>query len=71
MSEKLKGGSRAKGKALKFCLLRWLDGEEVGVVPSTSIRPGQECYCGAVGEFKWQSKYYEAEVLKVSGKIAV
>lgn len=64
-----KGGSsssRAKA-ACRFCLLRWLDGEEVGVMPCSSIRSGQKCYSGAVGEFKWQSRFYEAEVLKISG----
>lgn len=52
----------------KFCLLRWLAEEQVSVVPSSSIRPGQKCYVGAIGEFKWQGKFYEGEVLKLSGQ---
>ena len=49
--------------------MHWLESEEVGVMPSKSIRPGQECYPGALGEFKWQKKFFEAEVLKVSSKL--
>jgi hypothetical protein len=56
----------------KFCLLRWIqDEEQVSVVLSSSIRSGQICYVGGIGEFKWQSQYYEAEILKVSGRIKI
>ena len=45
----------------KFCLLCWLDSEEVGMMPCKAIRLGQECYTAALGEFKWQTTYFEAE----------
>lgn len=67
-SGKAKADSKGKADG-KFCLLLWLEGEQVGVVPSSSIRPGQNCYVGAIGEFKWQTKYYEGEILKVSGNV--
>ena len=64
--KKAGGGVNKPGK---FSLLRWVAEEQVGVVSSSSIHPGQKCYVGAIGEFKWQSRYYEAEILKISGNI--
>lgn len=63
------GKKKASGKKSvgKFCLLRWLNDEQVSVELSSTIRQGQKCYVGAIGEFKWQGKFYEAEVLKTSG----
>ena len=72
LTMKKASSGRSKNKNGKFCLLRWLgDDEQVSVVLSSSIRPGQKCYTGAHGEFKWQAKYYEAEVLKMSGRLYV
>ena len=51
----------------KFCLVRWLEEETVSVLPIKSAKDGQKVYQGAYANFKWLGKFYEAEVLKVSG----
>lgn len=40
----------------------------MSVIPTTSIKPGQTAYTGALGDFKWLGKYYEEEVLGISGE---
>lgn len=57
------------GKQLpKFALARWVEEESLSAVPTNSVRPGQEVYPGGFGDFKWKTKYYEAEVLALSGE---
>ena len=51
-----------------FLLVRWTSDESVGVVPLSAVRPGQKSFVGAIVDMKYQSKYYEAEILKISGK---
>ena len=51
-----------------FLLVRWIDEENLSVVPDTAARKGQKVFVGAFGDFKWAGKYYEGEVLGVSGK---
>lgn len=51
-----------------FCLIRWIEDESVFAIPTTSIKPGRTAYTGALGEFKWLGKYYEGEVLGISGE---
>lgn len=51
------------------CLVRWTEeDEQVSVIPASTVKPGQEVYVEAVCEFKWLGRYFEAEVLKVSGQ---
>lgn len=52
----------------KFALVRWVEEESLSAVLSTTIRPGQSVYVGAFGDFKWKGKYYEGEVLALSGE---
>lgn len=61
--------TKSKSKAKTFCLLRWIQDETVSVLPITTTKAGQKVYPGSFGDFKWLVTFYEAEVLKVSGKI--
>ena len=51
-----------------FLLLRWLIDEKVSIEPFSSAKKGTKVYTGVFGEFKWSGKFYEAEVLKISGE---
>ncbi len=51
-----------------FLLVRWMEDETVGVVPVTAVKKGQEFDVGAYVETKFKKKFYESEVLKISGK---
>lgn len=53
----------------KVCLVKWIEEDSVGIVPLDHIQKGQRADVGAVAEFKYLKKYYDAEVLKVSGKL--
>lgn len=55
----------------KLCLVRWLEDESLSVCPSSSIKAGQTAFVGAFAEFKWAGKYYEGEVLEMSGECLV
>ena len=55
-------------KPKKFILVRWLEEETLSVLTSTSVRQGQKSYVGALGDFKWGGKFFEGEVLSLSGK---
>lgn len=55
--------------AKKLCLVRWVEEETLSVCSSSGIREGQTAYVGAFAEFKWGGKYYEGEVLEMSGKL--
>ena len=52
----------------KFAVVRWVDEESVGVMPLSAVRSGQKPYVGSFVEMKYQSKYYEAEILKIDSK---
>lgn len=52
----------------KFALVRWLEEETLSVLLATSVKSEQKVYAGAYADFKWGGKYYEGEVLAVSGK---
>lgn len=53
----------------KFVLIRWMEEETLSVLATKSVRQGQQVYAGAFGEFKWGGKFYEGEVLSLSGKL--
>ncbi|XP_065892881.1 uncharacterized protein [Dysidea avara] len=53
-------------KTNSFVLLRWLLDEKLSIEPISFARKGTNVYTGALGDFKWAGKYYEAEVLKMS-----
>ena len=52
-------------------LLRWLDDEKISVEPISAAKSGEKVYAGVFGDFKWAGKYYEAEVLKISGEYSL
>lgn len=51
----------------RFALTRWLIDESVGVVPLTAAKKGQTPHVGAFLDMKYLGKFYEAEILKISG----
>lgn len=51
----------------QFVLVRWVGEETVSVIKGNSVRSGEDVYVGAFTNFKWAGKFYEAEVLKISG----
>lgn len=61
--------SKKTKSKISYCLVRWTEeDEQVSVIPASTVKPGQEVYVEAVCEFKWLGRYFEAEVLKVSGQ---
>ena len=53
----------------KFALVHWLEDDQVGVVPTSSVKRGQAVYSGSYAEVKWKKTFYECKILKVSGKL--
>ena len=51
----------------KFALVSWLEDNSVGVVPLSAAKDGEKVFPGATIPVKFQRKYYEAEILKISG----
>ena len=68
---KKKSSQSAKGTGTsasnKYCLVRWLEDESVGVMPLSSSKT-PDVYVGKMTEFKYCGKYYDAEILKISGE---
>ena len=62
---------RGKSNKKKFCLLRWLEDETVSVLPATAAKTGQKVYPGCYCKFKWLTKFYEVEILKVLGTMTL
>lgn len=55
-------------KKTQSVLVRWIIDESVGVMPSTSVKTGQIQTVGAFVDAKYDGKFYEAEILKISSK---
>lgn len=57
----------------KLMLVRWLADETVGVVPTSDakIKKGETVEAGNTVSVKWGSKFYQAEILQISGKNVV
>lgn len=51
----------------QFALTRWLIDETVGVMPLTAVKKDQKPHVGAYVDMKYLGKFYEAEILKISG----
>ena len=45
-----------------------MEDEMLSVCSSSAIREGQTAYVGVFGDFKWAGKFYEGEVLQMSGE---
>ena len=52
----------------KFALVNWLEDDSVGVMPLSAAKDGEKVYPGATVSLKFQRNYYDAEILKISGK---
>lgn len=57
-------------KKKKFILVNWVEDQTIGVMPLSSVRKedAENIAVGSVCQVKWGSKYFSAEVLKMSGK---
>ena len=55
---------------MSFVLVRWPEDNSVGVMPTSAAEKGVELYPGAEVRMKWKKKMYDAEILKVSSKLA-
>ncbi len=53
----------------RYILVRWMEEESVGVVPASAA--SSEPVLGTILAVKYQTKYYDAEILKISGKHSV
>ena len=53
----------------KFALVRWTGEETLSVVAAISVRHGLEVHVGVFRDFKWAGKFYEGEVLSLSGNL--
>ena len=59
--------------AKKWLLVKWIEESSVGVMPAKCVHKEDQ---GQVAEFstvriKWRAKFFDAEVLKLSGKCVV
>ena len=53
----------------EFALVRWIEEESVGVMPSSSAPKGVKLYPGLKTKMKWKvKKFYDVEILKVSSE---
>lgn len=59
--------SIAEIMAKKFVLVRWVGEETLSVLLSSAAHPSHSLYVGAFAELKWGGKFYEGEILKLSG----
>lgn len=59
---------KKRSKEKLFILVRWLVDETVGVMPLTALHRDCRAHVGAVVEVKYGRKFYQAEVLKISGE---
>lgn len=59
---------------LKYMLVRWVEEESVGVMPSTAVHKEDKAKAiiGDIVRLKWSGKqYYDAEILKTSGELLI
>ena len=50
-----------------FALTRWVTDETVSVMPLTAVKKSQTPHVGAFVDVKYLGKFYEAEILVISG----
>ena len=55
----------------RFVLVRWLEDENVGVVPVSAVHADSRVYVGALAKVKYDRKFYDAELLQTSGECVV
>lgn len=65
MPKSKKASVSTKGK--KYLLVRWIEDETLSVLADSASQPGQKLYIGGQGSFKWSGKYYQGEILGISG----
>jgi len=58
-----------KRKVKMSYLVRWLDDEQEGVMPSSALKNDEKAYVGSFVEFHWGKSFYNAEILKISRKL--
>ena len=68
MAAKKPSRASGKSKCQTYLLVRWIEEDSVGVMPSTALKKGQMPSVGVITELKYSSKFYEAEILKISGE---
>ena len=54
-----------------YIFVQWLEEKNLSVLSATVAHPGDKMYVGAFGEYKWDGKFYEGEILGVSGECTV
>ncbi len=53
----------------KYLLVRWLEEDAVGIMPSSAVHKEDKATVGAIVRMKWKGKtFYDAEILKMSSK---
>ena len=58
------------GKKLSLMLLRWIGEESLSILKAAKNRSGEEPKVGRTGEYKYDGKFFEGEILALSGKYA-
>ena len=61
---------KQKSDSQRFCLLHWLEYDQVGVMPEKAMKNGKVVKVGSFVECKWGKKYYEVQILKLSGEFS-
>ena len=57
-------------KDLQYMLVRWIGEETLSVLPSCKSRGGDIPIVGLTGDFRWSGRYYEGEILALSGRLS-
>ena len=53
----------------KLALVNWVEEGSVSVMPVSAAKDGDKLYPGSIVSMKFHRKYYEAEILKISGTL--
>ena len=68
MALKRKSGESKGGQQL--CLVRWVEDDQVGVMPVSSVSKDYKPRVGVTVDMRWKGKTtYKAEILKISSKL--
>ncbi len=52
-----------------YFLVRWEKEDSISVMPATSLQKKASAVVGQIVPLKYRGKYYDAEILKISGEL--
>ncbi len=54
-----------------YLLVRWEEEDSISVMPATSLKKNVSAVVGQTVPLKYRTKYYDAEILKISGELYI